>query len=386
MRILQVLRAPVGGLFRHVRDLATHQATLGHQVGALVDVTAFDSLTEERLRALEPHLALGLHRTEIARGLAASDVTGARRTRSLALELGVDIVHGHGAKGGAFARLATGRGAPFVSFYTPHGGSLNYKRGTAQAAVFMGLERLLAGRTGGIVFESAYSREVFYRRVGRNLCRDRVIHNGLLPEEFGAHDPAPDARDLVFIGELRPIKGVDVLLRAMAEIHKVRPVSAVIVGEGPNSADLKGLASELGLLDCVTFPGALPAQRALTLGRAIAVPSRAESFPYVCLEAAARGVPMISTDVGGIGEIVAGTSTRLIPSDDVAALAGAITDVLDDPLAARLRALELQARAKQRFSVDTMTSEILAFYDAVRSTMTGVSRNETVAASETPRG
>ena len=71
------------------------------------------------------------------------------------------------------------------------------------------------------------------------------------------------------------------------------------------------------------------------MGRALVVPSRAESFPYIVLEAAAAGLPMLATDVGGIPEIVAGTDTALLPPEDDVALAEAMLRVLDDAGQAR---------------------------------------------------
>ena len=82
----------------------------------------------------------------------------------------------------------------------------------------------------------------------------------------------------------------------------------------------------------------MPAREAFRLGRALVVPSRAESFPYIVLEAAAAGLPMLATDVGGIPEIVAGTDTALLPPEDDVALAEAMLRVLDDPAAAQARA------------------------------------------------
>src|SRR5258708_19374619 len=73
-RILHCLRAPVGGLFRHVRDLSAEQARRGHAVGVVCDAVASDPLTAARLRALEPQLALGLFRTRMRRELAPNDV------------------------------------------------------------------------------------------------------------------------------------------------------------------------------------------------------------------------------------------------------------------------------------------------------------------------
>ena len=68
----------------------------------------------------------------------------------------------------------------------------------------------------------------------------------------------------------------------------------------------------------------MPAREAFALGRALVVPSRAESFPYIVLEAAAAGLPLLATNVGGIPEIVSGTDTALLPPEDADALAQAM--------------------------------------------------------------
>jgi glycosyltransferase involved in cell wall biosynthesis len=95
------------------------------------------------------------------------------------------------------------------------------------------------------------------------------------------------------------------------------------------------------------------------------VPSRAESFPYIVLEAAAAGLPLLATNVGGIPEIVAGTDTALLPPGDVGALAQAMLDALDEPATARAQALRLQQAVASRFTVSAMTDAVLELYDAV---------------------
>ena len=88
----------------------------------------------------------------------------------------------------------------------------------------------------------------------------------------------------------------------------------------------------------------MPAREAFRLGRVLVMPSRAESLPYVALEAAGAGLPLIATDVGGMPEIVAGTDTALVAPGDAAALAEAMSSALASPLRAADRAAHLQAR------------------------------------------
>lgn len=369
-RILHCLRSPVGGLFRHVRDLAKEQAKRGYDVAILCDNQAADSLTEERLADLGAGISLGVHRTPMSRGIGLSDFSAFRATRELIQDLAIDVAHGHGAKGGAHARLAgrslNAQARSITTIYTPHGGSLNYEPGTPASFIFMGLERQLMSSTDGIVFESNFAQKRYVESLGGGKLRRRVIFNGLLPEEFAAPITRNDATDLLFIGELRDLKGVDVLLKAVAEVRQTRDVTLTIVGEGADRDSLKALSHSLDLDAAVRFVGAKPAREAFTMGRSMVVPSRKESLPYVVLEAAAAGLPLIATNVGGISEIVDGSDTTLIESDDVAGLAGAIHEIQAAPDMATAKAARLRDVVSTRFTVAKMTDDICTFYDESR--------------------
>jgi glycosyltransferase involved in cell wall biosynthesis len=368
-RVLHVLRAPVGGLFRHVRDLVPAQKALGLDVGVVCDSTAADRLTEARLAELSNHLALGLHRIPMRRTVGLGDYAAYKTVLDVAGKCKADILHGHGAKGGAYARLVasrlTKRGHKALSFYTPHGGSLNFSPSSLKGRAYMALERRLEAMTTGIVFESAWSERIFRRQVCDPTCAVRVIPNGVLPIDFEAHRPAADAHDVVFVGELRYAKGIDLLLEAIAAVRIKGPVRALIVGDGPDAGKLKGQAAALGLSDCVTFPGAMPARKAFDMGRMLVIPSRWESFPYIVLEAGAAGIPMITTDVGGIPEITSGTDTLLVPANDVAAIAGAIWRDIDAPTAAVERAQRLRAHVQAKFTVERMAGDVVDLYCSV---------------------
>ena len=363
------MRAPVGGLFRHVCDLSAEQARRGHAVGVVCDAVASDSLTEARLRGLEPHLALGLFRTRMSRELGASDISAYFAIRRHAFKTGVDVIHGHGAKGGAYSRLVAGAmkraGLGVVSCYTPHGGSLHYSPTSVTGAIYMHLERRLGRTTDALVFESAYSANRYAAQVGEPPCAASVIPNGLAPDDFTMARPHDSAADFLFVGELRRLKGVDVMLRALQRVRESRPVSAVIVGSGPDGDAFKDETARNGLGGFVSFRDAMPAREAFALGRTMVVPSRAESFPYIVLEAAAARLPLLATDVGGIPEIVSGTDTALVPPEDAGALAEAMLRTLVDPAAARAKAARLQEAVGQRFTVAAMTDAVLGVYASV---------------------
>lgn len=368
LRILHVMRAPVGGLFRHVYDLALEQAQRGHYVGIVADRTAADSLTVSRLAAIAPKLKLGLSLVPMSRQPGLGDLKALRSVLKIARALDLDVLHGHGAKGGAYARGAGARlafaGERVKVFYTPHGGTLHYKPGTAAGTVFFVLERLMGRMTDGLIFESDYARRAYGRLIGETGAPRRVIPNGLGPDDFEQTAPNPDAANFLFIGELRALKGVDILLQALARLIATHPVRAVIVGAGPDGDAFKQQCRALGLDAHVTFPGAMPARAAFPLGHCLVVPSRAESFPYVVLEAGAAGKPLIATDVGGIPEIVAGTRTRLVVPGSVDSLLRAMTEVLMQPDAALKRAQELRENVAEKFTVAAMADAVLAFYRA----------------------
>ncbi|HEV2957671.1 MAG TPA: glycosyltransferase family 4 protein [Xanthobacteraceae bacterium] len=359
LAILHVFRAPVGGLFRHVVDLVRGQAAAGHRVGIVADASTGGARAEAALAELAPLLALGMTRVPISRHLGLRDVTAVRRVAQAIAARGADVIHGHGAKGGAYARLV---GTRALRAYTPHGGSLHFDPRSPIGFVYLTLERALLPRTDLILFESAYARDVYHARIGTPAAPVRVIHNGVAAAEFAPVPPAADASDVVFVGELRRLKGVDVLIEALGLLSAGgRPVSATIVGSGPEAAEFEALARARGRAK-VTFPGAMPAREAFARGRLLIVPSRAESLPYIVLEGAAAGLPMLATNVGGIPEIFGPHGRRLLPPGDAARLAEAIRAALADPAAAQASAQALRERVRTHFSAEAMVQGVLAAY------------------------
>jgi glycosyltransferase involved in cell wall biosynthesis len=306
----------------------------------------------------------------MAREVGPRDIAACLAIRDRARSLGIDVIHGHGAKGGAYSRLAARAlkraGRRIVSCYTPHGGSLHYHPATPAGWIYMQLERRLAQFTDALVFESAYSAARYVAQVGRPGCVARVIPNGLGPEDFAACGAHADAADFLFVGELRRLKGVDVLLDALARVRERRPLTAMIVGAGPDAGAFKRQTRKLGIEDMVSFRGPMPAREAFRLGRALVVPSRAESLPYIVLEAAAAALPMLASDVGGIPEIVAGSDTALVRPGDTEGLARAMHELLDEPVAAYARAQRLQQIVANRFTIAAMADAVLDLY-AVQS-------------------
>jgi glycosyltransferase involved in cell wall biosynthesis len=366
MRIVHVFRAPVGGLFRHVIDLAREQAARGHDVGIFCDATFAGERNERLLAELQPHLTLGLSRAAMHRNPHWTDLRALAAMLRFGRAVGADVLHGHGSKGGLYARLAAslGRRGP-VTAYTPHGGSLNYRPGTPLHRLYMSIERFLERGTDVFLFESQFIADRFREFVCETNAVARVVLNGLYPQELEPVAVRPEGADFLYIGEFRFAKGIDNLLDALALLRKPdgsRP-TLLMVGQGPDEAALRQQARRLGIETDVSFLKPMSIREAFALARAMVVPSRFESMPYVVIEAAGAGMPLVSTDVGGIPEIFGEERRRLISCDDVPALAGAMARMLAMPAAERQADAErLVAHIRQNFCVAKMATTVLDAY------------------------
>ena len=360
MRILHVFRSPVGGLFRHVRDLVKAQAELGHDVGIYCDSATGGQNASELLAQSEKFCSLGVTREAMSKLPGLGDVSCTLRTLALSKSLNVDVLHGHGAKGGLYGRLAAKLGGR-TGIYTPHGGSLHYEWSTFPGPVFLGTEWLLRKTGAGMVFVCDYEKQLFERKIGLGSCKSIVVHNGLWLDEFSNSAPLSSASDLLFVGEMRHLKGVDVLLRAIALLKTKQTVTATLVGDGPDIQSFKTLAAELGLSDQVHFAGLMRMPEAINLGKIFVLPSRNESFPYVMLEAIAAYKPIIGSNVGGIGEVV--PKSQLCTPDNPTELAKLIETALNQPILAENNARLLASSLKNGSTVTTMANAILGFYN-----------------------
>ena len=218
LRILHAVRAPVGGIFRHILDLANGQADRGHQVGIIADSLTGGERADAALAEIAPRLTLGVHRFAIHREPRPTDVLVWLRFRQLIRKLKPDVLHGHGAKAGAFVRLKS-RASNTIRIYTPHGGSLHYPLNTLKGAFYSRLERALMDRTDLFLFESAFARDTYQRIIGTPKGLVRCVFNGVTADEFDPVPKADDATDIVYVGEFRHIKGADILIDAVARLH-----------------------------------------------------------------------------------------------------------------------------------------------------------------------
>ena len=289
-----------------------------------------------------------------------------------------DVVHTHNnvplIYGGPASRLAGVRAV----VQTRHGQAIGT---TARHRAAFRMASLFAGRVV-CVSEDAKRLSAAEGVAPRRLS---VIRNGIDTARFAYLGPVPDG-PVVTVGRLVPAKGVDTLLRAAARVARRRPGFRLeIAGDGVARPGLEALAVELGLTDRVRFLGNVQdVPGLLARASALALPSLSEGISLTLLEAAARGLPIVATRVGGNPEVVEdGVTGRLVAPADAAELASALVDLEANPNGARVMGRAGRERVERLFDVRRMVAEYEALYLKLlrRSAVNGAERRPTLVAA-----
>ena len=367
LRIIHCFRSPIGGIFRHVRDLAEFHFKAGHDVGIICDSLTGGSFEDSLFDEIRPYLPLGLVRLPISRSISPRDVGAFRESYREIKGLRPDVLHGHGAKGGAIARLIGSalrvNRYRVARLYSPHGGSLHYTNRTAAGLTILTAERILERLGDALTFVCDYEKDAYIARVGRPHVRAERIYNGIHDRDFETVYPREDAVDFLYIGMLRDLKGPDVFIDAFARTERLvgRPLSALMVGDGPDKEKYEQMMLRLGLGRRIGLMPSMKARDAFALTRNVVVPSRAEAMPYIVLEALAARKPVIASRVGGIPEILGRDSIALTEPGDAQSLATVMAQAVSDPAWLR-KVMPEPAAFKEVFSASAMSGSLLHLY------------------------
>lgn len=316
-----------------------------------------------------------VHRLPYSRGFGEplADLKALGGLRPLLAEGRFDLVHAHSSKAGAIARLALRERTPTV--YSPHCFAFIGDVGRAQSAVARTVERALVRWTSAIdcVCEDE-RREALGAGIGPASLL-HTVYNGVdeCPADVAA-DPALAAMRekgpvIGAIAVLRRQKRLDLLISAAPRILAARAdVSVVVVGTGPELANLSAHAASLGLDREPRFrmlPFAESSWRFLKALDLFVLPSEWEAFPIGLLEALACGVPQVATDVGGNAEAVLDGVTGRIVAPDAGQIAGAAIELLGDPERLRQMGAASRARRDELFTIERMVAATAAVYEGV---------------------
>ena len=291
------------------------------------------------------------------------------------------IVHTHTSKAGIVGRAAAllaGRRRPVV-VHTYHGHVLEGYFGPARTLVYRVLERLLARVTDRLICVSEANVDDLVRLGVAPRPKFEVVPLGLELEDFRAADPAAarafreeigagvDEVVVTYVGRLVPVKRVDLLLRGVARAQAAgAPIRLVIVGDGELRPQLERLARQVGLDGRVRFLGYRTDVAPITAGSDIAVvTSDQEGTPVSLIQAAAAGLPLVATRVGGVADVVSEGGGLLVPPRDEQGVADALAELAEDAELRERMGAVAQAHVVSRFSSGRLVERIERLYEAL---------------------
>ncbi len=352
----------IGGLGRHVHHLATELVEAGHEVVVLsrrptgTDPSTHPSTDEmsEGVRVIaaaqDPHeFAFGTDMMAWTLAMGHSMIRSGLTLR----DWQPDLVHAHDwlVAHPAIA-LAEFFDVPLVS--TIHATEAGRHSGWVSGAVSRqvhALESWLVHESDSLITCSASMREEITELFGPGLAETTVIPNGIDTDgwPFATRRPHDGAPELLFFGRLEYEKGVHDAIAALPRIRRTHPgTTLTIAGDGTQLDFLSGQARKHKVLKATKFIGRVDHEglvRLLHKADVAVLPSHYEPFGIVALEAAATGTPLVTSNIGGLGEaVIDGVTGVSCPPRNVAALADAVRRVLDDPAAAQQRAVAARDR------------------------------------------
>lgn len=336
-----ITKATWGGAQRYVYDLATNLPK--QEFEPIVACGKLGKLANDLIHAG----ILGRHLPSLTRDIGIiSDIKGFFEIREVIRELRPDVVHLNSSKAAALGALAARiENVPLIIF-TVHGWPFKEKRNLVARFFIYFASWLSAMLSHQVVVVSKEDEHRGTRMWGMSR-KIRYIGLGIAPFNtvppaegfaamFGAHAAAkiggPTLR-IVTIGELTKNKGISVAIESLLELSR-RGIDAiyVIAGEGEERAKLEAQARGSGVTDRVFFSGFIPnAPKYLSGFDVLVLPSIKEGMPYVILEAARTGIPIVATQV--IDESLSRNipNMRTVPPEDPDALASAIVEAAKMP-------------------------------------------------------
>jgi glycosyltransferase involved in cell wall biosynthesis len=366
MRILHLISS--GGMYGAEAVILNLSAALnsGGESRSLLGV--FENSAAPNRQLHEAALAAGIESTLIpCHGQLDRNVPA--RIRSLAQDSHAHVIHAHGYKADIYAYIALRKaGLPLVS--TCH----NWLDTDQTVRLYGAIDRWTLRRFDGVVAVSPAVRDRLLGS-GVNPTRIRLIRNGVNMQSFAEAQKTREHRPkthpglrIGIVARLSPEKGVDIFLRAAAEVLRQRSDTQFLVaGDGPDLAELTALIASLGIERNATLlghttgmPGFYSSIDLLVLA------SRTEGLPIALLEGMASGLPVVATSVGAVPQVIReGETGLLVPPNNPSALAEAILRLTDDASLRQSFGHAAQQLVASEFSADRMAADYLDLYRSV---------------------
>jgi len=365
VHVLQVVGEPAGGIRKHIHSIIEGLDAERFCCSYAYSTTYVDARFQHEIDLLRGKLR-GELPLLVNKKPHPSDLANLWKLIRYVKRNRVDIVHGHGAKGGLYARLV-GMVCRVPAIYTPHGGVAHRMFGSLEDAVYTFVERCMVRFTHCFIFESNYTAASYLSKVGKISRPWLVNHNGIKcpPVDEVQSRSARETTKIGVFGILRREKGQIHLINAIASTidsghEKIR---LHVYGDGPDRVALEQRVDSLGLREKVVFYGdvANPEQEMAKMD-IIVIPSMFESFGYVGLEAMALRKPVIASAVGGLLEIFDEGTALLVPPGDEQALAQAICRYIQHPDEASKMATQGLKRCAKQFALEGMIETLSLQY------------------------
>src|SRR3989344_9134034 len=358
-----------GGAQRYVVDLATNLPKDQYEVvvaaggnGPLFGQLSAQGIVVSQLKNLARQIN------------PIKDIAAYLELKKLIKSVKPDVVHLNSSKAGVVGSIAAAHAGVQKIIYAVHGFAFNESVSAWKKWLYRLAERRSARYKHALIFISAFDR-LTSASLGLSSRQQLVtIHNGVNPP---ALLPQPQARqalglpvDKIIIGSIAnfyPTKGLATLVRAVGIISQRQPMlHLALIGDGIERPALEAEIKRLGLADRVALCGQRP-QPGQYLGAfdIYVCSSVKEGFPFSILEAMAAGLPIVSTNVGGILEMITNSATGvLVEPKDPQAMADAITSLLSDQIQVDRLGRQAQQAVREKFSLERMIKETTKVYQS----------------------
>lgn len=303
--ILQIVRSPNGGIRKHI--LTIIEGIRDNNITSHM-ITDLDEADKTFLNYIRNNNGLRIFDIKIKNAPDITDFINIYKVYKYCKMNNINVVHGHGAKGGLYARVVS-LFLKIKVIYTPHGGSVHDMHGNIMNLIYSIVENILYYLSDVILFESKYTMQQYAKKVKSNSKKYKLNSNSIKIESsfrMKILREFPSSIKLCSIGLLREIKGHDLSIKAVSRlINEGYDVKLDIYGEGTSRSKLQAIidgtknGDRIKLLGETNDPLGVLSEHNILIHAA-----RFESFGYVPLEAIYTGVTVVSSLSGGLREVL----------------------------------------------------------------------------------